>query len=129
MVDEVALADGQTAGQGGIRAGRVRGWLRRTPPAAAVPAVAAALARTSAQRVFVCNLRPQLPETAGYDVGRHVDALADHGVTLDVVLCDTGYGMALGSVGPPVLDRPLAGPNGLVHDPGKLASALSDLLR
>jgi uncharacterized cofD-like protein len=96
--------------------------------AAAVPEVAAALAATSAQRVFVCNLRPQLPETAGYDVGRHLAALREHGVTIDVVLCDTSRGMALGRVGLPVLDRPLAGPNGLVHDPGKLASALSDLL-
>lgn len=97
--------------------------------AAAVPEVAAAIAATSAQRVFVCNLHPQLPETTGYDVGRHVDALRAHGVTVDVVLCDTGGGMARGTVGCPVLDRPLAGPNGLVHDPGKLASALSDLLR
>jgi uncharacterized cofD-like protein len=97
--------------------------------AAAVPEVAAAIACCPGQRVFVCNLHPQAPETAGYDVGRHVDALLDHGVVVDVVLCDTSRGMALGRVGPPVVDRPLAGPNGLVHDPGKLASALSDLLR
>jgi len=50
-------------------------------------------------------------------------------MTIDVVLCDTSRGMPLGKVGLPVLDRPLAGPNGLVHDPGRLASALSDLLR
>jgi hypothetical protein len=62
-------------------------------------------------------------------VGRHLDALADHGVVVDVVLCDTSRGMALGRIRVPVVDRPLAGPNGLVHDPGKLAAALSDLLR
>jgi uncharacterized cofD-like protein len=97
--------------------------------AAAVPEIAAALAATAALRVFVCNLHPQIPETAGYDVGRHVDALADHGVEVDVVLCDTSRGMPLGSARSQVVDRPLAGPNGLVHDPGRLASALADLLR
>ena len=33
--------------------------------AAAVGGIAEAVARSRAQRVYVCNLRPQLPETAG----------------------------------------------------------------
>ncbi len=96
--------------------------------AAAVPTVAEAIARTSAQRVFVCNLRPQIPETEGYDVGRHVSALAAHGVPVDRVLCDASAGMPLGQVGIPVTDARLTDPAGRVHDPGRLADALAGLL-
>ena len=48
--------------------------------------IAEALPATAAQRVYVCNLRPQIPETAGYDVAAHVAALRQHGVEVDVVL-------------------------------------------
>jgi uncharacterized cofD-like protein len=96
--------------------------------AAAVPGIAEALADTAAQRVYVCNLHPQIPETEGYDVGAHLHALAAHGVKVDVVLCDTSVGVPLGTAEVPVVDRRLAGPNGLVHDPARLADALSDLL-
>jgi hypothetical protein len=57
----------------------------------------------------------------------HLDALAAHGVSVDVVLCDSSQ-LALGSPRIPVVDTPLARPNGLAHDPAKLASALADLL-
>jgi uncharacterized cofD-like protein len=97
--------------------------------AVAVPGIAEAITGARGRRVLVCNLRPQIPETEGYDVGDHVRALAEHGVEVDVVLCDTGAGMHRGSVrGPELVDRPLAGANRLVHDPAKLAVALSDLL-
>ena len=90
--------------------------------------VAEALRRTRAQRVYVCNLRPQVPETAGFDVAAHVEALLEHGVEFDVALCDTSRGIGLGEVGRPVVDADLAGHNGLVHDPAKLATVLADLL-
>jgi len=96
--------------------------------AAAVTDVARALRATRAQRVYVCNLRPQVPETEGYDVAAHVAALRRHGVDFDVVVCDTSGGMDLGQVDCAVLDADLAGRNGLVHEPSKLASVLSDLL-
>jgi uncharacterized cofD-like protein len=96
--------------------------------AAAGTGIAEALARCRGQRVYVCNLRPQIPETAGFDVAAHVAALARHDVPVDVVLCDTSRGMALGRVGTDVLDRPLTGENPLVHSPVRLAEALSDLL-
>ena len=95
--------------------------------AATVPGVAAALRATAARRVYVCNLRPQAAETEGYDVADHVAALAAHGIPVDVVLCDTS-GIALGSPGVPVVDRPLAKANGLAHDDGQLAKALADLV-
>ena len=96
--------------------------------AVAVPGITEALAQTPAQKVYVCNLRPQIPETEGYDAAAHVAALRQHGVEVDVVLYDGGSGLARGEVDRPVVDRPLAGPNGLVHDPARLADALADLL-
>jgi uncharacterized cofD-like protein len=96
--------------------------------AAAVRELAAAISATKAQRVLVCNLRPQIPETDGYDVGRHVSALEAHGIPVDLVLCDTSAGMALGSVWVRVVDVGLTDPAGRVHDPGRLAQALSGLL-
>ena len=96
--------------------------------AVAVPGIAEALRATTAQRVFVCNLRPQVPETEGYDLAQHLAALERHGVVVDIVLCDTGSGLALGRPGRTVVDRRLAGSNGLVHDPDRLAEELSGLL-
>jgi uncharacterized cofD-like protein len=96
--------------------------------AAAVPELAQAIASTAAQRVLVCNLRPQVPETDGYDVGRHVSALALHKIPVDRVLWDSTAGMGLGVCGPPASDSRLTDPAGRVHDPGRLAKALSGLL-
>ncbi len=67
--------------------------------AAAVEGIAEAVARSRGQRVYVCNLRPQQPETAGFDVSAHLDALSRHNVTVDVVVCDTSQGMAAGRFG------------------------------
>jgi uncharacterized cofD-like protein len=96
--------------------------------AVVVPEITAALAATAAAKILVCNLRAQVPETEGYDVAAHVRALREHGVDVDVVLWDSRCPLALGRVDLPTVDRPLAGPNGLVHDPAKLAEALSGLL-
>lgn len=96
--------------------------------AAAVPLIAEAIAAAAGQRVYVCNLRPQVPETAGYGMAEHLEALGRHGVVVDVVLCDPGMSGPAGFGGVETVVRQLAGPNGLVHDPGKLAAALCDLL-
>jgi uncharacterized cofD-like protein len=94
--------------------------------AVAVPGIREAIARSKAQKVYVCNLRPQVPETEAFDVGMHLDALATHGVTVDLAVCDTS-GMSLGSPSLPVVDCTLARANGLAHDSEKLALALADL--
>jgi uncharacterized cofD-like protein len=96
--------------------------------AAAVEGIADAVARSRGQRVYVCNLRPQLPETAGFDVAAHLNALSRHNVKVDVVLCDTSQGMDLGDIGISALDIPLTGGNALVHSPVRLAHALASLL-
>jgi uncharacterized cofD-like protein len=95
--------------------------------AVAVPDIREAVNRSPALRVYVCNLRPQDPETASFDVAMHVEALVAHGVEVDRVVCDSS-GIAVGSPSVPVVDAPLTRPNGLAHDPVRLASTLSDLL-
>jgi uncharacterized cofD-like protein len=96
--------------------------------AAAVGDIAEAVAQSPGQRVYVCNLRPQPPETAGFTVAAHLEALNRHNVSVDVVLCDTSRGMALGNLGTSALDIPLTDGNALVHSPARLAHALASLL-
>ena len=86
-----------------------------------------ALAVTPGRKVYVCNLRPQLPETAGYDVAAHVDALRAHGLDIDVVLCQPDS-LPKGRLDVECVERPVARPDGAGHDPALLAAALSDLL-
>jgi len=95
--------------------------------AVAVPEIREGIAGSPASKVYVCNLRPQEPETASYDVAMHVTALVDHGILVDRVLCD-GTAMEVGPCPVPVVEARLARPNGKAHDPAKLASALCDLL-
>jgi 2-phospho-L-lactate transferase/gluconeogenesis factor (CofD/UPF0052 family) len=80
---------------------------------AVVPAITQALRATTATRVYIANLRPQLPETAGYTLDDHLTALARHGVEVDVVVHDP---------------ERLARGDGTGHDPARLAEALRDLI-
>ncbi|MGP0029912.1 MAG: gluconeogenesis factor YvcK family protein [Acidimicrobiales bacterium] len=119
-VERIAAADQVVIGPGSL--------FTSVLAAVAVTDIAEALARTRAQRVYVCNLRPQIPETAGFDVAAHLSALARHDVSVDVVLCDSSQGMPLGRLDVGVVDLPLTEGNALVHSPGRLARALSNLL-
>ncbi|HVT42182.1 MAG TPA: uridine diphosphate-N-acetylglucosamine-binding protein YvcK [Acidimicrobiales bacterium] len=96
--------------------------------AVAAHGIAEAVATSKAQVVYVCNLRQEVKETEGYDVAAHIEALARHDVTADVVLCDTIGGMGIGTTDVTVRDVPLTGENTLVHSPARLAEALSGLL-
>ena len=118
VLEAIAAADQVVLGPGSL--------FTSVLPVAAVPAIRDALAATAARTVYVCNLRPQVPETAGYDVAAHVEALVAHGVDVDVTLCDARH-MPVGLMRTPCVDRPLARPGGLAHDPGELAAALADL--
>ena len=93
----------------------------------AVPALRDALAAAPGRKVYVCNLGPQHPETTGYDVADHVDALRAHGIDVDVVLYHPGA-LALGHLEVRGVGRAVARADGLAHDPGKLALALADLV-
>jgi uncharacterized cofD-like protein len=100
--------------------------------AAIVPAVRGALHDTRAQRVYVANLAPQVPETAGLDLADHLRVLAEHDIPIDVVLAPEGRwsddGSAVGDlVGTSVVTRPLASAGSGVHDPAALAFALGEI--
>ena len=96
--------------------------------AVAVPALARAIGDSPGRRVYVANLHAQPAETAGFDVADHVRALAAHDLEVDVVVADTA-GISLGEVRNPVVNVPLARPDGGPgHDPSRLAAALGDLL-
>jgi uncharacterized cofD-like protein len=95
--------------------------------AVVVPDIRAGINRSRAQKIYVCNLRPQIPETEAFDVGMHAEALVAHGISVDLTVCDTS-GLSLGNPSGAVIDRRLARPNGLAHDSTRLAQTLSDLL-
>ena len=91
--------------------------------------IADAIATSRARRVYVCNLREQVPETQGYDVAAHVRALLAHGIQPDVVLCDTTE-IDLGT--PPdgieIVDTKLTARQPAMHDESLLGAALSRLV-
>ena len=93
----------------------------------AVPALGDALKRTPARKVYVCNLRPQVPETEGYDAAAHVEALLAHGLEVDDVVWDPA-GVPLGAVPVTVHERDLTRRDGRGHDPVRLAEALAGLV-
>lgn len=92
--------------------------------AAVVPGVRDAIEASSGRRVFVCNLRADEPEVAGFDVARHVDVLREHGIGVDVVVAQEAA-LALGDVDDAeVVVADIDRPHGLAHD----AALLGDLL-
>jgi uncharacterized cofD-like protein len=97
--------------------------------ACCVPALREAIAATTAQRVYVANLREQPPETAGYDVATHVAALLRHGIVVDVILADPGA-LPIGQLGgvARVVRAAVGGEDLIAHDPVRLGCELAALL-
>ncbi|MGH9172160.1 MAG: gluconeogenesis factor YvcK family protein [Acidimicrobiales bacterium] len=102
--------------------------------ACCVPALSDAIRATNAQRVYVVNLREQRPETAGYSVADHVEALGRHGIAVDVVVADPralppGRPLPAGRSGcPPRLVLAEVGQPGYgAHDPDLLTGELEKL--
>lgn len=96
--------------------------------AAVVPAIRKAIDVTSGRVVFVANLRADEVEVAGFDLGRHVDALLAHGIRPDVVLTQQG-GLPLGTMpgGVELVVADVDRPHGLAHDRELLGRALAEL--
>jgi uncharacterized cofD-like protein len=97
--------------------------------AAITPAVREALVATSAQRVYVANLAPQVPETEGFTTADEVAALTVHGVPVDVVLADPARPCGAPPASVRCVEAAMAADGGVVHDPARLAQALPALLR
>jgi len=97
--------------------------------ACVVPEVTDALAARSGGRVYVCNLRPQAHETDHHRASDHLEVLRDHGVPVDLMIYDPDT-MALGDPvdsSVRVIAAAVARPDGLGHDPLRLAAVLSEL--
>ena len=102
-------------------------------PVLVVPAVREALAETRGRVVHVCNLRSQLPETAGLDATDHLRAVLDHGARVDAFLYQLGgplfaHEPTIRGLGIVPVAAYVAREDGLVHDPARLAQALEELL-
>jgi uncharacterized cofD-like protein len=102
-------------------------------PVLCVRELRAAVGRAPGRVIQVCNLRPQHPETAGLDATDHLRAVLEHGARVDTFLYQ-GTGslpadeaeIRAGDVEP--IGADVARGDGLLHDPGKLATALGALL-
>ena len=93
---------------------------------AVVPAIRAALEARERGRVYVCNLRPQPPETAGFGEAEHLRAVLDHGVPVDVMVCGSPVGP--GTIeGVRVVRGDVGRADGGGHEPSGLAGLLSGL--
>ena len=94
---------------------------------ASVPDIRDAISQTSAQRVFVANVANDKAELRGFDLPEHLDALAEHGVAIDVTLAPIGT-RRTAEARSPVHTADVAAAGGWSHDPEKLGSALRGLL-
>jgi uncharacterized cofD-like protein len=95
--------------------------------ALAVPAVAAAVAASPARVVYVANLAASEAETRGYDLADHVHALQRHGIEADLVVAHPGA-LPQGATAVEVVERLVARPDGLAHDPERLGEVLCALV-
>ena len=95
--------------------------------ACVVPGITQAIVGSRAHKVYVANLHPEVPETEGFTLQDHVDALLRHAVVPDDVLVDAHCDFATQPCSLPTSYADLAGVNGLVHDVQKLVRALSAL--
>lgn len=85
-----------------------------------------AIESSRARTIYVANLKEQVSETAGYDVGRHLLALGAHGFVPDVVLVDA-RSIEIGEIdsGVEVRVADFAGVNGATHDEFRLGELLA----
>jgi len=92
--------------------------------ACVVPGIAQALAGTKARKIYVANLRAEVPETSGFSLQDHVDALVRHAIRPDVVLVDEGSIFAGQHCTVPTIVAEISAKSGMVHDVQKLAHAV-----
>lgn len=93
--------------------------------ACVVPGITQALAGTKGRKIYVANLRPEMPETANFTLQDHVDALLRHAIVPDLVLVDASSVFAGQPCSLPLVVFDVAGRNGMVHDVQKLSKAVT----
>lgn len=94
---------------------------------AAVPDLNAAIAASSAQRIFVANVANDKGTARGFDLPEHLDALAAHGVDVDVVVAQTGTARAE-EISPELVLADVASDDGWGHNPKHLGAVLRSLI-
>jgi len=95
--------------------------------ACVVPGITDALSRSSAKRVWVANLQEEIPETSGLGISGQLQALRNHGVPVDYVVVNESCAETdFPDVG--LIRADVAGANGKVHDPEKLARVFSEVM-
>ena len=92
-----------------------------------VPGVAAALAASQATVIYVANLAGEPEETAGYDLGDHIEAVVRHGIDPDVVVSDHSAVASDAWVGK-VETFELTSGEPDMHDPHRLGLALASII-
>jgi len=102
-------------------------------PVLCVRDLRAAVASAPGRVVQISNLRPQPPETTGLDATDHLLAVKEHGARVDTFLYQENGVLAaddgvIHSWGVEPVAADVARADGLVHDPGRLATALQALL-
>jgi uncharacterized cofD-like protein len=97
--------------------------------ACAVPGIRDALAARRGGRIYIGNLRPQVPETADFDEIDHLRAVLDHEIPVDVMVCTPigATSVEAATLGVELVGADLAQPDGSGHDPEGLARVLSQL--
>lgn len=114
-------------------------WFSSVIPHVLIPDQLAALARTSARRMLIVNLAPELGETTGFSVERHLHVLHAHADTLridDVIVDERSVpegrerehvARAAARFGADLRIGDLAVGGEQVHDPRKVARLVHDL--
>jgi uncharacterized cofD-like protein len=93
-----------------------------------VPGIREALLARDGGRVYVANLRPQVPETAGFSPADLLAAVTAHGVVVDVMVVDEGSEIPTPLPGGPrIVTAAVARPDRAAHDPVRLGAVLAGL--
>ncbi|HLN05443.1 MAG TPA: gluconeogenesis factor YvcK family protein [Acidimicrobiales bacterium] len=97
--------------------------------ACVVPGIREGLRSARATRVYVANLREQVPETAGFDVAGLLASLRSHGVPVDVVVADRAA-LPIGELPADVrlVIADVAADGFREHDPKRLGAQLAPLV-
>lgn len=93
-----------------------------------VPGLRRALNQTEATRVFVANVANDKGEARGFGLAEHVEALADHGVPIDIVVASSAS-LVGREPEAPVISAEVAAADGWSHDPARLGPVLARLAR
>jgi uncharacterized cofD-like protein len=120
VVDAVASADQVVIGPGSL--------FTSVLATCVVPEIRQALLARDGGRVYVANLRPQVPETAGFSPAELLTAVTAHGVVVDAMVVDAeGPVPVPGPGGPRIVIAAVARSDRSAHDPVRLAAVLARL--